>query len=161
MIHLSTLLFVEELLCSKIEVSAHSQLSREELQLIKLLNRLGFELREACNGQEAIAPRAQAFGRSHSGKSLSRTWLPHLDGYANAHDGRLRRDQTNQSHHHRATTAIIAVTASALEEERAVVKKVGCDDFLRKPFREANIFAIMNNILECVTSTKLQLQVIH
>lgn len=58
-------------------------------------------------------------------------------------------------------TTISAVTASALEEERAVVKKVGCVDFLRKPFREANIFAIMNNILECLTSTKLQLQVIH
>lgn len=154
-------MFVEELLCSKIEVSAHSQLSREELQLIKLLNRLGFELREACNGQEAIARRLVPFGRSHSGKCLSRTSLPHLDGYANAHDGRRRSDQTNQSHHQRATTAIIAVTASALEEERAVVKKGAFDDFLRKPFREANIFAIMNNILECVTSTKLQLQVIH
>ena len=59
-----------------------------------------------------------------------------MDGYANARDRRLRSDQTNQIHQ--------SVTASALEEERTVVKKAGCDDFLRKPFREADIFAIMN-----------------
>ena len=36
------------------------------------------------------------------------------------------------------------MTASALEEEGTVVKKGGCDDFLRKPFQETDIFAIMN-----------------
>src|SRR3712207_4118536 len=41
-------------------------------------------------------------------------------------------------------TAIIALTASAFEEERAVVLSAGCDDFLRKPFREADIFDAMH-----------------
>jgi CheY-like chemotaxis protein len=41
-------------------------------------------------------------------------------------------------------TAVIALTASVLEEERAVVLSAGCDDFLRKPFRETNIFELMN-----------------
>jgi CheY-like chemotaxis protein len=41
-------------------------------------------------------------------------------------------------------TAIIALTASVLEEERAVVLSTGCDDFLRKPFREADIFEVMH-----------------
>ena len=41
-------------------------------------------------------------------------------------------------------TAIIAVTASAFEEERALVLSAGCDDFLRKPFREADIFEVMH-----------------
>jgi CheY-like chemotaxis protein len=41
-------------------------------------------------------------------------------------------------------TAIIALTASILEEERAVVLSAGCDDFVRKPFREADIFEMMN-----------------
>ena len=41
-------------------------------------------------------------------------------------------------------TAVIALTASTLEEERAVILSVGCDDFVRKPFREADIFDIMN-----------------
>ncbi len=37
-------------------------------------------------------------------------------------------------------TAVIALTASTLEEERAVILSAGCDDFVRKPFREADIF---------------------
>jgi DNA-binding response OmpR family regulator len=32
--------------------------------------------------------------------------------------------------------SIVALTASAFEEERAEILDVGCDDFLRKPFRE-------------------------
>ena len=40
--------------------------------------------------------------------------------------------------------SIIALTASVLEEERAGVLSAGCDDFLRKPFREAEIFKAMN-----------------
>lgn len=42
------------------------------------------------------------------------------------------------------STVIIAVTASVFEEERTVVLSAGCDDFLRKPFREVEIFEIMN-----------------
>ena len=41
-------------------------------------------------------------------------------------------------------TAIIALTASVLEEERAVMLSAGCDDFMRKPFREADIFDAMH-----------------
>jgi response regulator RpfG family c-di-GMP phosphodiesterase len=37
-------------------------------------------------------------------------------------------------------TVIIALTASAFEEERAAILSEGCDDFLRKPFREAEIY---------------------
>lgn len=33
-------------------------------------------------------------------------------------------------------TAIIALTASTLEEERVIALSSGCDDFVRKPFRE-------------------------
>ena len=41
-------------------------------------------------------------------------------------------------------TAVIALTATSLEEERAVVLSAGCDDFIRKPFREADIFDTMH-----------------
>jgi CheY-like chemotaxis protein len=40
-------------------------------------------------------------------------------------------------------TVIIAITASVFEEERARVLAAGCDDFVRKPFREEEIFAKM------------------
>lgn len=103
--------------------------------LIKLLNPLGFELREACNGSEAIA--------------IWETFEPHLiwmdmrmpimDGYeATKHIKATIKGQA---------TAIIALTASRQEEERAVVFSAGCDDFLRKPFREAEIFEIMHNYI--------------
>jgi len=40
-------------------------------------------------------------------------------------------------------TAVIALTASTLEEEKSIVLSAGCDDFLRKPFRESDIFDLM------------------
>jgi signal transduction histidine kinase/CheY-like chemotaxis protein len=100
--------------------------------LIKLLNPLGFELKEASNGKEAIA--------------IWDEWSPHLiwmdmrmpvmDGYeATKHIKSTTKGQA---------TAVIALTASVLEEERAVVLSAGCDDFMRKPFREADIFAAMH-----------------
>ena len=44
-------------------------------------------------------------------------------------------------------TAVIALTASVLEEEKAIVLSAGCDDFLRKPFSEHNIFDILTKHL--------------
>ncbi|MEG4502741.1 ATP-binding protein [Microcoleus sp. F6_B4] len=96
--------------------------------LIKLLSPLGFELKEATNGQEAI--------------EIWDSWEPHLiwmdmrmpvmDGYeATQHIKSTIKGQA---------TAIIALTASVLEEERAVILSAGCDAFMRKPFREADIF---------------------
>ncbi|HEY9833733.1 MAG TPA: MASE1 domain-containing protein, partial [Stenomitos sp.] len=100
--------------------------------LVKLLNPLGFELREASNGSEAIA--------------VWETFEPHLIWM----DMRMSvMDGYNATQHIKATTkghatAIIALTASSQEEERAVVLSAGCDDFLRKPFREADIFEIIH-----------------
>ena len=42
---------------------------------------------------------------------------------------------------------MIALTASAFDEEKAVVLSAGCDDFLRKPFKEAEIFDLMSKHL--------------
>jgi CheY-like chemotaxis protein len=38
---------------------------------------------------------------------------------------------------------IVALTASAFEHDRAMVLSAGCDDFVRKPFRDAEIFEKM------------------
>ncbi len=40
-------------------------------------------------------------------------------------------------------TVIIALTASAFEEERTVVLDAGCNDFMRKPFREEMLWEKM------------------
>jgi len=70
---------------------------------------------------------------------LFKGWSPHLilmdmrmpvmDGYEASR--RIKTSPRGQ------TTAIIAVTAGAFEEERATVLSAGCDDFVRKPFKQA------------------------
>ncbi|HAX80372.1 MAG TPA: histidine kinase, partial [Cyanobacteria bacterium UBA11372] len=100
--------------------------------LIKLLNPLGFELKEASNGKEAIA--------------IWNEWEPHLiwmDMRMPVMDGYEATKQIKSTTKGQAT-AVIALTASVLEEERAVVLSAGCDDFMRKPFREADIFEAMH-----------------
>lgn len=103
--------------------------------LIKLLSPLGFELREAGDGQEAI--------------QIWKTWEPHLiwmDMRMPAMDG-YRATQIIKATPKGQETVVIALTASVLEEEKAVVLSAGCDDFLRKPFREEDIFQIMHKHL--------------
>jgi PAS domain S-box-containing protein len=103
--------------------------------LIKLLNPLGFELQEASNGKEAI--------------EIWERWQPHLiwmDMRMPVMDGYEATKQIKATTKGQATT-IIALSASTLEEERAVAPSVGCDDFIRKPFRQEDIFNAMNKHL--------------
>jgi CheY-like chemotaxis protein len=96
--------------------------------LVKLLAPLGFELREAANGQAGI--------------EIWRRWKPHLiwmdmrmpvmDGYEAAQ--RIKATTQGQA------TVIVALTASAFESDRAMILSGGCDDYVRKPFREEEIF---------------------
>jgi CheY-like chemotaxis protein len=89
---------------------------------------MGFEVQEASNGQEAIAIWDQ--------------WEPHLiwmDMRMPVMDGYEATKYIKSTVKGNAT-AVIALTASVLEEEKAIVLSVGCDDFIRKPFREKIIF---------------------
>ena len=103
--------------------------------LVKLLSPLGFELAEATNGKEAI--------------EIWEQWQPHLiwmDMRMPVMDG-FEAAQTIKATTAEQATAIVALTASVLEEERALVVSAGCDDFLRKPFREEQIFKAMEKHL--------------
>ncbi len=101
------------------------------LLLVKLLSSMGFSVREAANGQEAI--------------EQWESWEPHLiwmdmrmpvmDGY----EATKKIKATTQGQE----TVIIALTASAFEQERTVVLDAGCDDFMRKPFREEMLWEKM------------------
>ena len=96
--------------------------------LIQLLNPFGFALKEAMNGKEAV--------------EIADSWEPHLiwmDMRMPVMDGYEATKQIKGSTKGQAM-AIIALTASVLEEERAVILSAGCDDFMRKPFREVDIF---------------------
>ncbi len=103
--------------------------------LIKLLNPLGLELQEAENGQEAIA----VWEKLEPHLIWMDMRMPVLDGYEATKQ--IKATTKGQA------TAVIALTASSLEEERAVVLSAGCDDFIRKPFREADIFEAMHQHL--------------
>lgn len=103
--------------------------------LVQLLNPLGFELQEAGNGQEAV--------------NIWHEWEPDLiwmDMRMPVMDGYTATQQIKSTTKGQATT-VIALTASVLEEEISVVLSVGCDDILRKPFRDQEIFAAMHKHL--------------
>lgn len=92
--------------------------------LVKLLSPLGFEVAEAENGQEAL--------------KVWHNWQPHLilmDMRMPIMDGYEATKQI-KSHLKGQATVIIALTASVFEEEGAIVLSVGCDNFVKKPFRE-------------------------
>jgi signal transduction histidine kinase/DNA-binding response OmpR family regulator len=103
--------------------------------LVKLLTPLGFEVKEAANGQDAIA--------------IWEAWEPHLifmdmrmpvmDGYEAT---KYIKAQVKGS-----ATAVVALTASVLEEEKVIVLSAGCDDFIRKPFKENMIFEALTKHL--------------
>ncbi|MGB7271944.1 MAG: response regulator, partial [Geitlerinemataceae cyanobacterium] len=91
-----------------------------------------FELREAKNGREAI--------------EISQEFEPHLiwmDMRMPVMDGYEATKQIKSTTKGQAT-AIIALTASVLDEEREIVLSAGCDDFMRKPFKEADIWEAMH-----------------
>jgi CheY-like chemotaxis protein/nitrogen-specific signal transduction histidine kinase len=96
--------------------------------LLKLLSPLGFELLEATNGQQAI----EIWENCSPHIILMDMRMPVMDGYEATK--RIKATTKGQA------TAIVAVTASSFEEQRAVILSTGCDDFIRKPFREADIF---------------------
>jgi two-component system sensor histidine kinase/response regulator len=108
--------------CKRILAVDDRQESR--MLLLQLLGNLGFEVEVASNGQEAIA--------------IWKKWYPHLilmDMQMPIMDGYEATRQIKSTPKGRSTV-IFALTASAFEEERNLVMSAGCDEFLRKPFRE-------------------------
>jgi CheY-like chemotaxis protein len=99
--------------------------------LVKLLEPLGFQVREAENGQEGV--------RMWKEWEPQLIWMdmrmPVMDGYEATRE--IKDSQKGKD------TVIIALTASAFEENRKVILSSGCDGFIRKPFRESELFDAM------------------
>jgi two-component system sensor histidine kinase/response regulator len=108
-------------------VDDHTQ-NRALLRL--LLERVGFGVKTAENGRQAV--------------DLWEKWRPQLiwmdmrmpvmDGYEATKMIRRAAADKQQS-----PPVIIALTASAFKEDRDAVLSAGCDDFVRRPFRESEI----------------------
>jgi CheY-like chemotaxis protein len=101
------------------------------LLLRRLLDPLGFELREAANGQEAVA----LFEQWHPDLIWMDIRMPVMDGLE-----AVRRIRATQAG---GETKIVALTAHALEEEREPIMAAGCDDLVRKPFHEQELFGAL------------------
>ncbi|MCP4694204.1 MAG: response regulator [Desulfobacterales bacterium] len=123
--------------------------------LVRVLNRLDFDLKEAENGPDALA--------------IWEAWRPHLiwmdirmpdmDGAETA--SRIRRSElklrggarggprgeTRGSEEPPARARIIAISASAFEADRRTALDAGCDDFLSKPFLENQVFELLETHL--------------
>jgi CheY-like chemotaxis protein len=103
--------------------------------LVKLLDQLGFEVREAVNGHEAV--------------DTYQRWKPHLiwmDMRMPIMNGR-EATKAIKSMTGAGSVPIIALTATAFEEDREEILLDGCDDFVRKPFRKSEISDILEKHL--------------
>ena len=101
-----------------------------------LLEPVGFDVREAANGREALDMWVE--------------WPPHLIWMDLRMPvlGGLETAKIMKNAPQGQSTVIIALTASVFEEERTEVLAAGCDDFMRKPFTESEIFAAIEHHLD-------------
>ncbi|TAN70595.1 MAG: DUF3365 domain-containing protein [Methylobacter sp.] len=105
------------------------------LLLVTILAEVGFQVREAENGQQAI----RAF----------KQWQPHLiwmDMRMPVMDGYEATEKIRQLEGGDAVK-IIALTASAFREQHGRIINVGCDAVLHKPFHIPEIFAALTKHL--------------
>ena len=96
--------------------------------LAQLLAPVGFEIRLATNGAEAV----QEFEQWRPHLILMDFRMPVMDGHEAIR--RIRAMAGGEA------TKIIAVTASAMDDNRQDLMEIGADDFIGKPFRETELF---------------------
>ncbi|ETR68540.1 MAG: hypothetical protein OMM_04507 [Candidatus Magnetoglobus multicellularis str. Araruama] len=122
----------------KILITDDSEDNRKLLAAI--LKSVGFMLREARNGKEAV--------------DIWKEWHPHLiwmDIRMPEMDGcqaiKMIR-KTTERNSALPNPVIIVLTASSFEEDKISILETGCDDFMRKPFRESDIFSMISKHLD-------------
>ncbi len=103
--------------------------------LVELLRPLGFSVREAANGAEAV----ELFGQWSPHAVLMDMRMPVMDGYEATRQ--IRAAESG------GRTPIIAVTASAFDDFRDQVMTVGVDRYLRKPFRSDELLEVLEECL--------------
>jgi two-component system sensor histidine kinase/response regulator len=100
-----------------------------------LLKLVGFETMEATNGIEAI----EKFESWSPHLILMDMRMPVMDGY----EATRRIKSTEKG----IKTPIIALTASTFEDELKKIDALGMQGYIRKPFREADLFNTIGRIL--------------
>jgi CheY-like chemotaxis protein len=103
------------------------KLSNREL-LLQMLSQVGFEVRSAENGQEAI----EIWEKFEPHLIFMDMLMPVMNGYEATKE--IKATLKGQA------TVIIAITASVFEEQKPGILSAGCDDIIHKPFLENAIF---------------------
>ena len=96
--------------------------------LAQLLTPVGFEVRVANNGAEAV----REFEEWRPHLILMDFRMPVVDGHEAIRRIRAMAGEREPK--------IIAVTASAMDENRQAMLRIGADDFIAKPIQEAELF---------------------
>jgi signal transduction histidine kinase/DNA-binding NarL/FixJ family response regulator len=114
------------------------------LLLVRLFRNLHLEVREAKNGEDAIA-QWQTWQPDLIWMDMQ---MPIIDGYEATQSIRLQEaEQSPLGASCQRRTTIIALTASAFEEQRQQAISMGCDDFVRKPFQKEEVLEKMATYL--------------
>ena len=103
--------------------------------LRQMLGRVGLEVRTADDARRAL--------------ELHASWNPHLvlmDLRMPGVDG-LEAIRTIRARETAGRVPIIAITASAFEHDRTQAREAGSDDFVSKPFREADLLESVGRLL--------------
>lgn len=103
--------------------------------LVKILQPLGFEVQEAENGKIAL----ECWQNWRPNLILMDIRMPVIDGLEAARQ--IKSSLEGQA------TVIIALSASSFEEDRIPILSAGCDDFIRKPFREGDLYEKLSHHL--------------
>src|SRR6185503_13769371 len=97
----------------------------------EMLTLTGFDVRDACDGPEAI----QTWEQWKPQAILMDIQMPGMDG--------LETTQGIRARPHGKEVVIIALTASALERDRRSAMESGVNAFLSKPVREKELLALL------------------
>ncbi len=101
----------------------------------RVLSTRGYRCISATNGQEAL----DVLDREQVDLILTDLSMPVLDGY--------RTTQLIRSRPHLANVPIVAVTAYALSDEGEAAKRIGCTEYLTKPFKPRQLLELVARLL--------------
>jgi len=105
------------------------------LLLVRMLVKVGFQVQQAENGQEAV----NVFEQWQPDLIWMDMRMPIMDGYEAT--GKIRQLAGGEK------VKIVALTASAFIEQHREIINAGCDAVLHKPFHIPEIFAALSTQL--------------
>jgi CheY-like chemotaxis protein len=101
----------------------------------KVLSTRGYRCLSASNGREAL----DLLDREAVDLILTDLSMPVLDGYRTT---QLIRERPSMAH-----VPIVAVTAYALSDENEAALRIGCNEYLTKPFKPRQLLEVVERLL--------------